>query len=67
MLRLSRCTCNAVANSRNLLGTRDRKVGDEMFKNHPRIRAVLVKLGELLVKGSVSGFVRWLLERLLGN
>jgi hypothetical protein len=32
-----------------------------------RIRALLKKAGEVLLKGSVAGVVRWLLEQWLGN
>jgi len=38
-----------------------------MRKKHPQIRAVLLKIGEWLVKGGFAGFVRWLLDRATGN
>jgi len=32
------------------------------MRKHPRIRAVLMWIGEVLLRGIVAGFVRWLLS-----
>jgi hypothetical protein len=36
------------------------------MRKHPRIKSVLRKVGEVLLRGSVAGLVRWLLDQWLG-
>jgi hypothetical protein len=37
------------------------------MRKHPRIRAVLRRVGDAVLKGSIAGFIRWALEQWLGN
>ena len=44
-----------------------REAGDAIMRKRLRMRAVLRKVGDVLLKGVVAGCVRWALEQWLGS